>query len=188
MIGWPPLTAFSVQETAGTEMYDYVTANDSLQCTGNCWCRNVLLCDHHWQYSVYRKLLVQNTYECTDTECCHSDVLLLCECGWLQGTGCNMDGRSAVSLVKSLEWRDWVVVYIDWIYLWNVQCVWKVAVRLGYGTYIWLSVSKLPLKCAVVSLYSVVKQRLKCNTGKVCDCLIQFLLTMVLSVDFKHLL
>jgi hypothetical protein len=30
-----------------------------------------------------------------------------------------------------------------------------------------LSVSKLPLKCAVVSLYSVVKQRLKCKTGKV---------------------
>jgi hypothetical protein len=50
----------------------------------------------------------------------------------------------------------------------EVQCVRKVAVHLGYGTYIWLSVSKLPLKCAVVSLYSVVKQRLKCNTGKVC--------------------
>jgi hypothetical protein len=49
----------------------------------------------------------------------------------------------------------------------------------------------LPLKCAVVSLYSVVKQRLKCNTGKVCNCLIQFLLTMVLSVEerghhFQH--
>jgi hypothetical protein len=26
--------------------------------------------------------------------------------------------------------------------------------------------------CAVVSLYSVVKQRLKCNTGKVCNCLV----------------
>jgi hypothetical protein len=37
-----------------------------------------------------------------------------------------------------------------------------------------VSVSKLPLQCAVVSLYSVVKQRLKCNTGKVCNCLIQF--------------
>jgi hypothetical protein len=43
----------------------------------------------------------------------------------------------------------------------------KVAVHLGYGTKIWLSVSKLPLKWAVVSLYSVVKQRLKCDTGKV---------------------
>jgi hypothetical protein len=32
------------------------------------------------------------------------------------------------------------------------------------------------LKCAVVSLYSVVKQRLKCNTGKVCKYLVQFLL------------
>jgi hypothetical protein len=41
----------------------------------------------------------------------------------------------------------------------------------------------LPLQCAVVSLYSVVKQRLKCNTGKVCNCLIQFLLTMVLSIE-----
>jgi hypothetical protein len=41
----------------------------------------------------------------------------------------------------------------------------------------------LPLKCAVVSLYSVVKQRLKCNAGKVCNCLFQFLLTMVLSIE-----
>jgi hypothetical protein len=41
----------------------------------------------------------------------------------------------------------------------------------------------LPLKCAVVSLYSVVKQRLKCNTGKVCNRLIQFLLTMFRSVE-----
>jgi hypothetical protein len=31
----------------------------------------------------------------------------------------------------------------------------------------WLSVSKFPLKCAVVSLYSVVKQRLKCDAGEV---------------------
>jgi hypothetical protein len=54
-------------------------------------------------------------------------------------------------------------------------------VHLGYGTYIWLSVSKLPFKYAVVSLYSVVKQRLECNTGKVFNCLIQFLLTVVLS-------
>jgi hypothetical protein len=56
-------------------------------------------------------------------------------------------------------------------------------VHLGYDTYIWLSVSMLPLKCAVVSLYSVVKLRLKCNTGKVFNCLIQFLLTMVLSTE-----
>jgi hypothetical protein len=46
-----------------------------------------------------------------------------------------------------------------------------------------LPVSKLPLKRAVVSLYSVVKQRLKCNTGKVCNCLIQFFLTTVLSIQ-----
>jgi hypothetical protein len=56
-------------------------------------------------------------------------------------------------------------------------------VQLDYGTYIWLSVSQLPLKCAVVSLYSVVKQRLKCNTVKVCNGLIQFLLTVVLSIE-----
>jgi hypothetical protein len=37
--------------------------------------------------------------------------------------------------------------------------------------------------CAVVSLYSVVKQRLKRNAGKVCNCLIQFLLTMVISIE-----
>jgi hypothetical protein len=46
---------------------------------------------------------------------------------------------------------------------------------------------KMPLKCAV-SLYSIVKQRLKYSIGKVCNCLIQILLTMVLSIDFQHLL
>jgi hypothetical protein len=43
----------------------------------------------------------------------------------------------------------------------------------GYHSYIRFTLLTLPLKCAVVSLYSVVKQRLKCNTGKVCNCLIQ---------------
>jgi hypothetical protein len=42
---------------------------------------------------------------------------------------------------------------------------------------------KVAVECAAVSLYSVVIQRLKCNTGKVCNCLIQFLLTVVLSVE-----
>jgi hypothetical protein len=37
--------------------------------------------------------------------------------------------------------------------------------------------------CAVVSLYSVVKQRLKCNTGKVCNFFIQFSLTVFLSIE-----
>jgi hypothetical protein len=74
------------------------------------------------------------------------------------------------------------------IYLYMIRCVRKVAVHLGYGTLIWLSVSKLPLKCAVVSLYSVVRQRLKCNTGKVRNCLIQFLLTMDRGNHFQHLL
>jgi hypothetical protein len=69
-----------------------------------------------------------------------------------------------------------------------IQCVRKVAVHLGCGTQILLSVSKLPFKSAVVSLYSVVKQRLKCNTGRQFNCLIQFLLTMFLSIDFQHLL
>jgi hypothetical protein len=64
-----------------------------------------------------------------------------------------------------------------------ISCVQNVAVHLGYGTWNWLSVSKLSLKRVVVSLYSVVKQRLKCNTGKACDCLIQFLLTMVPSTE-----
>jgi hypothetical protein len=63
------------------------------------------------------------------------------------------------------------------------QRVRKVALHSGYGTYILLPLSKLPLQCAVVSLYSVVKQRLKCNTSKVCNCLIQFLLTVVLSIE-----
>jgi hypothetical protein len=39
------------------------------------------------------------------------------------------------------------------------------------------------LQCAVISQYSVVKQRLKCNTGKVFNCLIQFLFTVVLSTE-----
>jgi hypothetical protein len=67
-----------------------------------------------------------------------------------------------------------------------IQCVRKVVVHLGNGTYIWLPISKLPLRCAVVSLYSVVKQRLKCNTGKVCNCLIQFLLTMGHEKRIQH--
>jgi hypothetical protein len=57
-------------------------------------------------------------------------------------------------------------------------------VHLDYGPYIWLSVPKLPLQCAAVSLYSAVKQRLKCNTGKVWDCLIQFSLNVVRGHHF----
>jgi hypothetical protein len=36
-----------------------------------------------------------------------------------------------------------------------------------------------------IALYSAVKQRLKCNTGKVLNCLNQFLLTMVLSIEVR---
>jgi hypothetical protein len=46
----------------------------------------------------------------------------------------------------------------------------------------------LPLKCAVVSLYSAVEQWLKFNTGKVCNCLIQLLLTMVQEKQIQNLL
>jgi hypothetical protein len=60
-----------------------------------------------------------------------------------------------------------------------VQCVRKVAVLLGYGSYILLSISKLPLKCSVVSLYLLIQKRLRRNTCEVCNCLIQFLLTIV---------
>jgi Na+/phosphate symporter len=47
---------------------------------------------------------------------------------------------------------------------------------------------KLPLKCAVVSLYSVVKQRLKRYTSKVCNSLIQFLVTTLLSIEDRAFL
>jgi hypothetical protein len=59
-------------------------------------------------------------------------------------------------------------------------------VHLGYGAV--LSLLKLPLQCAVVSLHSVVKQMSKCNTGKVCNWLIQFLLTMFRGHHLQHLL
>jgi hypothetical protein len=59
------------------------------------------------------------------------------------------------------------------------------ALRLRYVDL--LLVWKSPLKCAVVSLYSVVKQRWKCDTGKVCNCLTQFLLTVVLSSEERVL-
>jgi hypothetical protein len=59
--------------------------------------------------------------------------------------------------------------------LYTVRSESRCALKLRY---IYLVVSiDLPLKCAVVSLYSVFEQRLKCSTGKVCNCLIQFLLT-----------
>jgi hypothetical protein len=57
-------------------------------------------------------------------------------------------------------------------------------VQLGYST-VWYIDLVVSIEVAVVSLYSVVKQQFKCNTGKVFNCLIQFLLTMVLSTE-KH--
>jgi hypothetical protein len=49
------------------------------------------------------------------------------------------------------------------------------ALRLPYVDFV--------VSIEVISLYSVTKQRLKCNTGKVCNCLIHLLLTMVLSIE-----
>jgi hypothetical protein len=58
-------------------------------------------------------------------------------------------------------------------------------VHLDYSTKVWLSLSEFPLQCALVPLYSVVKQRLKCNTGKLCYCLFQGLITLAPSIE-KH--
>jgi hypothetical protein len=44
------------------------------------------------------------------------------------------------------------------------------------------SVSKLLLQCAVVSLYSVVKQWLKCKSGKACNCLTLILLILYIYI------
>jgi hypothetical protein len=60
-------------------------------------------------------------------------------------------------------------------------------VHLGYCTSICLGVSNLPFKCAVVSLYSVVTQRLKYHTGKVCNCF-SFYCVDARGHHFQHLL
>jgi hypothetical protein len=52
----------------------------------------------------------------------------------------------------------------------------RCALRLQYVD-LFVSI-EVAVDVAVVSLYSVVKQQLKRNTGKVCNCFIQFLLTM----------
>jgi hypothetical protein len=49
-----------------------------------------------------------------------------------------------------------------------------------------MSVSKLLLKCAVVSLYSVVKQRFKCNAGEVGKLFNSVLLTKVRGNYFQN--
>jgi hypothetical protein len=68
-----------------------------------------------------------------------------------------------------------------------IKCVRKVAVHLRLR-YVDLVVGiEVAVEVCVISLYSVVKQRLKCNTGKVCNCLIQFLLTIVLSIEERLL-
>jgi hypothetical protein len=62
----------------------------------------------------------------------------------------------------------------------------RCALRLRYLDSV-VSIEVL-LKCAVVLLYSFVKQRLKCNTGEACNCLIQFLLTMAHEKRNQHFL
>jgi hypothetical protein len=57
----------------------------------------------------------------------------------------------------------------------------RCAFRLRYADLV--ARIEVAVEVCCCSLYSVVKQRLKCNTGKVCNCLIQFLLTMVLSIE-----
>jgi hypothetical protein len=47
---------------------------------------------------------------------------------------------------------------------------------------------EVAVKCAAVALYSAVKQQLKCNTGKVCDCLIQINSIDARGHHFQHLL
>jgi hypothetical protein len=61
----------------------------------------------------------------------------------------------------------------------------RCALRLRYVDLV-VSI-EVATEVAVVSLYSFVKQLLKCNTGKVCNCLIQVLLIMLLSNE-EHLL
>jgi hypothetical protein len=51
-------------------------------------------------------------------------------------------------------------------------------VHLGYGMvrYVNLVIRiEVAVEVCFVSLYSVLKKMLKCSTGKVCNCLIQFL-------------
>jgi hypothetical protein len=70
--------------------------------------------------------------------------------------------------------------YFCWHY--TVHSESRCALRLPYVDLV------VSIKVAI-EVYSVVKQRLKCNTSKVCNCLIRFLLTMVpLGHHFQHLL
>jgi hypothetical protein len=64
----------------------------------------------------------------------------------------------------------------------------RCALRLGYVDFVVSIEVAAEVCCYVISLDSVVKQRLKCYTGKVCNCLIQFLLAMVRGHHFRHLL
>jgi hypothetical protein len=62
----------------------------------------------------------------------------------------------------------------------------RCALRLRY-VHLVVSIEVAVEVCCCFTV-SIVKQRLKCNTGKVCNCLIQFLLTMVRGHHLQHLL
>jgi hypothetical protein len=112
------------------------------------------------------------------------------EMHWRWLTTCTQCSASYQLASLSLG-QQMACILIVTVYMYTVRSESNSSVRLrNVGLVVSLEVA---LKCAVVSLYSVVKQRLKCNNGKVCNCLIQFLLTMVLSVEarghhFQHLL
>jgi hypothetical protein len=57
----------------------------------------------------------------------------------------------------------------------------RCALRLRYVDLV-VSIEVVVEVCCFFT-YSIVKLRLKCNTGKVFNCLIQFLLTMFLSME-----
>jgi hypothetical protein len=57
----------------------------------------------------------------------------------------------------------------------------RCALRLRYVDLV-VSI-EVAVEVCCISLNSVAKQRLKCNAGKVCNCLVQCLLSTVLSIE-----
>jgi hypothetical protein len=80
-------------------------------------------------------------------------------------------------------------MFVTRISVYTVRSESRCALRLWYvDLVVSIKVAVEVWKCAVISGHSFVKQRLKCNTGKVCNCLIQFLLSMVLLINLQYLL
>jgi hypothetical protein len=84
-----------------------------------------------------------------------------------------MDG----SVCKSDETMLYLHKYIEFG---KSLCTWATVRRFGCQ---YQSCHGSVLLLRDISLFSAVKQRLKCNTGKVFNCLNQFLLTVVLSIE-----